>query len=118
MPKDSTDENIIIEQDVPESVDAPLDKGSVVGKATIYYKADANSEKQKLAEVNVVAGEKIERSGILYVGRGGGPGGGGGLSRGAGAFSSLTLLFQKFTVSVKERREMLSITAISDAIKV
>ena len=45
----------------------PLDKGSVVGKATIYYKADANSEKQKLAEVNVVAGEKIERSGILYV---------------------------------------------------
>lgn len=67
VPKDCTDENIIIEQDVPESVDAPLDKGSVVGKATIYYKADANSEKQKLAEVNVVAGEKIERSGILYV---------------------------------------------------
>ena len=31
------------------------------------FKADANSEKQKLAEVNVVAGEKIERSGILYV---------------------------------------------------
>lgn len=58
VPKDCTDENIIIEQDIPESVDAPLDKGSVVGKATIYYKADANSEKQKLAEVNVVAGEK------------------------------------------------------------
>ena len=67
VPKDCTDENIIIEPDVPERVEAPLDKGSIGGKATIYYKADANSEKQKLAEVNVVAGEKIERSGILYV---------------------------------------------------
>ena len=67
VPKDCTDENIIIEQDVPESIDAPVDKGTVVGKATIYYKADENSKKQKLAEVNVVAGEKIELSGILYV---------------------------------------------------
>ena len=67
VPKDCTDENIIIEQDVPESIDAPIDKGTVVGKATIYYKADENSKKQKLAEVNVVAGEKIELSGILYV---------------------------------------------------
>ena len=67
VPKDCTDDNIIVEEDIPESVDAPLDKGTVVGKATIYYKADKNSEKQKLAEVNVVSGEKIERSGILYV---------------------------------------------------
>ena len=33
----------------------------------MFPKADENSKKQKLAEVNVVAGEKIELSGILYV---------------------------------------------------
>lgn len=78
--------------------------------------------KSKLAEVNVVAGEKIERSGILYV------------------FNIIGTVFQSYWFIViialiilvliiyliiskihgkrKKRREMLSITAISDARKV
>ncbi len=67
VPKNYNKDNIITEYDVPESVDAPLEKGTVVGKATIYYKEDGSDTKQVLASVNLVSSEKIERSGILYV---------------------------------------------------
>lgn len=67
VPKDLEDTNLIIETDVPDSIDAPLSLDQVVGTATIYYKEDENSEKQELAKVNLVPMEAIERSGILFV---------------------------------------------------
>lgn len=67
VPKDLEDTNLIIETDVPETIDAPLELGQVVGTATIYYQEDENSEKQELAKVNLVPMEAVERSGILFV---------------------------------------------------
>jgi D-alanyl-D-alanine carboxypeptidase (penicillin-binding protein 5/6) len=46
--------------DVPKSINAPVKKGDVVGTATITY---AN---QELTKVNLVAGEDINRSSILF----------------------------------------------------
>lgn len=67
VPKDLTEENIITETEVPESVDAPLDTDTAVGTATIYYKDSKTGEKQEIAKVNLVPSEKIEMSGFLYV---------------------------------------------------
>ena len=67
VPKDLEDSNLIIETDVPETIDAPLTLDQVVGTATIYYKEDENSEKQMLAQVNLVPMEAVDRSGILFV---------------------------------------------------
>lgn len=67
VPTNCEKDNIVVEKDVPESVDAPLEKGTVVGTATIYYVENGSSEKKELARVNLVSSEKVERSGILYV---------------------------------------------------
>lgn len=67
VPKNIDDENLIIETDVPESIDAPLDKDTVVGTETIYYKDTKTGEKQVIATVNLVSSEKVDRSGILFV---------------------------------------------------
>ena len=67
VPKDIDDENLIIETDVPEIIDAPLDKDTVVGTETIYYKDTKTGEKQVIATVNLVSSEKVDRSGILFV---------------------------------------------------
>lgn len=67
VPKDMEQENIVVETDVPESIDAPIDTDTVVGQATIYYKDSESGEKQEIAKVNLVPDEKIERSGILFV---------------------------------------------------
>lgn len=67
VPKNADEKNIITEVDVPESVDAPLDKNSIVGTATIYYQDSDTGEKQEITKVNLVSSEKIERSGFLFV---------------------------------------------------
>ncbi len=67
VPKEYDKKNIVTEYDIPESVDAPLEKGQIVGKATIYFQESSSSNKQELTSVNLVSSEKIERSGILYV---------------------------------------------------
>lgn len=67
VPKDYEEKNIIIEKKIPESVDAPIKEGDVIGKATVYYKGKGADGKQKLATVNLVSSETVERSGILYV---------------------------------------------------
>lgn len=66
VPKDLEDDEIVIETDVPESIDAPVDTKTVVGTATIYYK-NSDGEKQEITKVNLVPSEKIEMSGILFV---------------------------------------------------
>lgn len=67
VPKEIDDENLIIETDVPENIDAPLDKDTVVGTETIYFKDSKTGEKQVIATVNLVSSEKVDRSGILFV---------------------------------------------------
>ncbi|MCH5303452.1 MAG: D-alanyl-D-alanine carboxypeptidase [Ruminococcus sp.] len=67
VPKTFEDSDIKIEMDIPDSVDAPIKEGEVIGKATVYYDGSKVKEKTKLAEVNLVSSETVERSGILYV---------------------------------------------------
>lgn len=67
VPKDIDDENLVIETDLPESIDAPLDTDTVVGTETIYYVDSKTGQKQAIATVNLVPSEKIDRSGILFV---------------------------------------------------
>ena len=46
-------------RDRPESVNAPITKGEILGKATLSY---ANHE---LATINLVASEDVQRSDLL-----------------------------------------------------
>ncbi|MCD8025587.1 MAG: D-alanyl-D-alanine carboxypeptidase [Clostridiales bacterium] len=66
VPTDYEDSDIVIETDIPDSVDAPVDTDTVIGTATVYYQDD-DGTKQELATVNLISSEKIERSGFLYV---------------------------------------------------
>lgn len=66
VPKDMNKDELIVETDVPESIDAPIDTDTVVGTATIYYQG-SDGKKQEVAKVNLVSSEKIEMSGILFV---------------------------------------------------
>ena len=67
VPKDIGEENIVVETDVPEVVEAPLNKETKVGTATVYYRADENAELQELAKVDLVSSENVEMSGFLKV---------------------------------------------------
>lgn len=67
VPKDFKESDIKVETKVPDSIDAPVNKGDVVGKAVVYYSGSKVKSKTKLAEVNLVSSETVERSGILYV---------------------------------------------------
>lgn len=67
VPSDSEAKNIVVEPDVPESIDAPFDTTTVVGTAKVFYRTDENAELQEIASVNLVPSEKIERSGIVFV---------------------------------------------------
>ncbi len=67
VPTDFSENDIVVETDVPKNIEAPVKKGEVIGKATVYYKGDQANGKQKIETVNLVSSETIERSGILYV---------------------------------------------------
>ena len=67
VPKDINDSDIEIVTETPDSVDAPVKEGDIIGKATVYYKGSHANNKQKIATMNLVASETVERSGILYV---------------------------------------------------
>lgn len=66
VPSSYKSSDIKIETDVPESVDATINKGDVIGKATVYYDGPEAKGKQKIAVVNLVSSETVERSGLLY----------------------------------------------------
>ena len=51
----------IVEGTMPESVDAPVKKGEVIGKAAVYYAG------QEIARTDIVAAETIERNIFLFV---------------------------------------------------
>ena len=67
VPKTISDSDLVVETDIPESVDAPVEKGQKIGTESIYYQNPDTGEKQLLTKVNLVSSEKIERSGILFV---------------------------------------------------
>lgn len=59
LPANVTKSSIVAVLDVPESVEAPIKKGDVVGTATLMY-AD-----QEIGKVSVVAAESVDRSEIM-----------------------------------------------------
>lgn len=52
--------DVIIEKDIPDSVDAPVKEGDIIGKATIKY------EGKELKTINLVADESVEKSDLIY----------------------------------------------------
>ncbi len=67
VPKGYKEKDIKVVKDIPESIDAPVAEGDIVGKAKVYYVGKGAKGKQLIGTVNLVSGETVERSGILYV---------------------------------------------------
>ncbi len=59
LPSDVSTSSILTEVDIPEKVQAPIKKGEVIGTATFTYAGD------KIATVNLVAAESVERSKVI-----------------------------------------------------
>ncbi len=60
LPKDVSETSVIVTPHIPESIDAPVKKGQVIGTATLSYVG------QELATINLVASESVERSEVLH----------------------------------------------------
>jgi D-alanyl-D-alanine carboxypeptidase (penicillin-binding protein 5/6) len=60
LPTNVSPSSIIVTKDVPDSIEAPVKKGQVIGKATLSY---AN---EKLATIDLVSAESVERSELLH----------------------------------------------------
>ncbi|MGN0452200.1 MAG: D-alanyl-D-alanine carboxypeptidase family protein [Ruminococcus sp.] len=60
LPKTHNEEDVTVGYDIPETVDAPVKKGDVVGSCTVYYKGEA------VKTVNLVATENVEKSNLAY----------------------------------------------------
>ncbi len=60
LPKDHLPEDVTVEPNIPESVDAPIEKGTIIGTATVYYKGEA------VQSVDLIATEDVERSDLAY----------------------------------------------------
>ena len=60
LPKGVSASSVLITPKLPESVEAPVKKGQVVGTAVLSY---AN---QELTTINLVASESVERSELLH----------------------------------------------------
>ena len=67
IPSDTKPENIVVETELPEILEAPLYTDKSVGKAVVYYVDSKGGDKQPLATVDLVPSENIERSGLLAV---------------------------------------------------
>ena len=74
VPKDIEEKNVVVKTQIGEEkegeelpLEAPLSPDKAVGTATVYYRADEKAELQKLATVNLVPSEQIDRSGVLAV---------------------------------------------------
>ena len=60
LPNDVAASSVVLTPSLPDEVEAPVQKGQVIGTATLMY---AN---QTLATVNLVASESVERSQVVY----------------------------------------------------
>ena len=57
-----------VEGTVPETMEAPIEKGQVIGKAKIIYTPDSeDGEKVELGEVELVAAEEVKGSVVLFI---------------------------------------------------
>ncbi len=65
LPTDRTNDNIVLEADVPDTLEAPLKSDQVVGTASVYYVDTATGEKQLISSVNLTPSENVEHSGIM-----------------------------------------------------
>ena len=61
LPTDFDMSSIKLELNVPESLDAPVETGDLIGNAVFMY------EGEKLAEINVVSGETVPKSWFLLI---------------------------------------------------
>ena len=59
LPQDVAVNSIVTELDLPESIQAPVKKGEVIGKATLSYAGEV------IGEVDLVAAESVQRSEII-----------------------------------------------------
>lgn len=60
LPKDYKPEDVKVVPNVDDSIDAPVKKGDIVGKATVYYKDEA------VQTVDLVSAEDVSRSNFAY----------------------------------------------------
>ena len=60
LPINVSASSVVITKHIPESINAPIKKGQVIGTATLSY---AN---QQLTTINLVASESVERSEVLH----------------------------------------------------
>lgn len=60
LPKDYKAEDVKVVPDVADAIDAPIKKGDIVGKATVYYKDEA------VQTVDLVSAEDVSRSNFAY----------------------------------------------------
>lgn len=60
LPKNLDESKIKIETQCPDVIDAPVQKGDIVGTATISYNGE------ELTKINLVASETLERSEFIY----------------------------------------------------
>ena len=67
VPSETKPENIVVETELPEILEAPLSTDKPVGKAVVYYVDSKGGQKQLLATVNLVPIENGNRSAILAV---------------------------------------------------
>lgn len=61
LPKSHAPEDVTVETNVPDAIDAPLKKGDIVGTCTVYYKGEA------INTVDLVVAQDIEKSEFAYV---------------------------------------------------
>lgn len=60
LPNNVSPSSVVVTKHIPDSIDAPVKKGQVIGTATLSY---AN---QQLTTINLVAAESVERSQVLH----------------------------------------------------
>lgn len=63
IPKEIESTSIQIVPDVPDSVDAPVNKGQVIGTASLRLAGE------EIGKINLISGEEIARSQFLYLGK-------------------------------------------------
>lgn len=60
LPDSVDSDSIVVTTDLPDSIEAPVEKGTVLGTATLSYAGEV------LTTVDLVAAETVERSQLLY----------------------------------------------------
>ena len=65
LPVDLGPENIVVKENVPKELSAPLKTNQVVGTADVYYVDSKTGEEQFIESVNLCPAESVDRSGAV-----------------------------------------------------